>query len=51
MLGDYTTNGRQADSEENSIKQPKMKRKHGKPTVKMEGFAYPSRGRNRPCMA
>jgi hypothetical protein len=45
------TNGRQADSEENCNVQPKKKTKHRAPTVKMEGPACSSRGRNRPRMA
>jgi multidrug efflux pump subunit AcrB len=45
------TNGRQADSEENSNIQQKKKTKHKTPTVKMEGSAYTSREQNRTCMA
>jgi hypothetical protein len=44
-------NGRQADSEENSNIQPEKEKKHRTPTVKMEGSAYSSRGRNGPRMA
>jgi hypothetical protein len=51
MLADYAMNGTQADSEENSIIQPKKKRKRWETTVKTEGSAYPSRGQNRPFMA
>jgi hypothetical protein len=37
--------------EKNVNIQPQEKEKRSKPTVKMEGAAYSSRGRNRPRMA
>jgi hypothetical protein len=45
------TNGRQADFEDNSNIEPEKERKYRTPTVKMEGSAYTSRGRNRQRMA
>jgi hypothetical protein len=45
------TNGRQVDSEENPNIQSKKETKCKTPTVKMDGPAYSSRGRNRPCIA
>jgi hypothetical protein len=45
------TNGRQGDSEEHANIQPEKETKYWTPTVKMEGSAYSSRGRNRPRMA
>jgi hypothetical protein len=45
------SNGKLADSEENSNIDPEKKTKHRTPTIKMEGPAYSSRGRNRPNMA
>jgi hypothetical protein len=39
-----------ADPEENSNIQLEKKTKNRTPTVKMEGPAYSSRGRNRPSM-
>jgi hypothetical protein len=42
------TNERQTNSEEI---QPETETKHGTPTVRMEGSAYSSRGRDRPRMA
>jgi hypothetical protein len=44
-------NGRRADCDGNSYTQPEKGTKHRTPTVKMEGSAYSSGGRNRPRMA
>jgi hypothetical protein len=45
------TNEKEVHSEVNSKTKPNNSTKHGTSTVKMEGAAYSSRGRNRPRMA